>query len=102
MEHEIISRANDTSQYFDKYRGKIVSLGEEAKNEINTTVWMPNGDPSKKLWKTKEGKLVSVKLMSTSHIKNCLKFCNPYANDCWDVIFKEELRERGIRYDQND
>ena len=78
-----------------------MSLGEEAKNEINTTVWMPNGDPSKKLWKTKEGKLVSVKLMSTSHIKNCLKFCNPYANDCWEVIFRAELRERGIRYDQN-
>lgn len=79
-----------------------MSLGEDVKSEINTTVWQPNGNPNKKLWKTKDGQLIPVKNMSTSHIKNCLKFCIPYANDCWDVIFKEELRERGIRYDQND
>lgn len=73
-------------------------LGREIAEEIMIEVWSrsPNGYPDKKIWKTKDGKYMHVKDMTTKHIMNCLKFCDSYANDTWGVIFNQELKRRGF------
>lgn len=60
---------------------------------------MAIGMASRGLWETKEGKVLSVKEMETSHINNCIKMLkrnnSPFAY-IYVPMFEEELRERRI------
>ena len=70
---------------------------EQAEALYEIAEGMAIGMASQGLWETKEGKKLSVKEMTTSHIKNCINMLNrnnsPFA-DIYVPMFERELAER--------
>lgn len=74
-----------------------MSIYQDYFPEIEFDRTFPFGVPCN-TWTTKDGREIPLKEMTTSHIKNCIKFLEeiPYA-DGWVIKFEEELKERKLR-----
>ena len=45
-------------------------------------------------WRTRDGKVLKVKDMTTQHIKNCMRLIGTY--DDFYYVFEYELKKRGV------
>ena len=84
--------------YGSEYLDETTYEREQAEAWYEIAEGMAIGMASKGLWETKEGKTLSVKEMTTSHIKNCIRMLqrnnSPFA-DIYVPMFEKELIDRG-------
>lgn len=60
----------------------------------NNPIYM--GNPSDKIWTTKNERRIRVGDMTDDHVRNCYNFVKNTTLEFWQPIFKAELDKRGI------
>lgn len=68
-----------------------MSLGEDFRNEYAFEMDFPHGINNDE-WRTREGKILKVKDMTTAHIKNCMRMIGE--KDDFYYVFEDELKKR--------
>lgn len=69
-----------------------MSLYDDYKVDLYFTQQHPHGVNNDE-WRTKEGKVLKVKDMTTEHIKNCMRIIG--TRDDFYYVFEHELKNRG-------
>lgn len=73
-----------------------MSLYDDYYADIQFAMNFPHGVNNDE-WKTREGKVLKVKDMSTAHIKNCMRMIGK--TDDFYYVFEAELNRRSVSYD---
>lgn len=73
-----------------------MSLGSEYLAEYAYERDHPHGVNNDE-WKTRDGRILKVKDMTTAHIKNCMRMIGQM-DDFW-YVFEAELKKRGVYYE---
>ena len=73
-----------------------MSLWDDYKADFEFTRMYPHGVNNDE-WRTRDGKILKVKDMTTEHIKNCMRMIGE--TDDFYYVFEAELKQRGTTVD---